>query len=221
MSRILVINPNSSDSVTATIDRAIEPLRLAGGPRIDCVSLASGPPAIETQADVDSVALPLAQRIAGEKAEVFVIACFSDPGLHAAREAVAQPVIGICESSVLHALGLGHSIGIISILDRSVRRHLRYVRSLGLASHLAGDRAIDLGVHDAADPEKALHRIITVGEQLRDKDGADVLILGCAGMAHHRHAIEERLQMPVVDPCQAAVARAIALTTLGYTWIRS
>lgn len=216
MPRILVLNPNSSRDITAAIDRAVEPLRFVGGPDIACDTLAEGPAVIETQQHVDSLALPLVRRLASEPGDAFVIACFSDPGLYAAREAVTKPVLGIAESAFLQAMGLGRAFGIVAILDRSIPRHLRHVRALGFESHLAGDRAINLGVLDAADPHKAVERIVSVGRQLRDEDGADVLILGCAGMAVHRDAIESRLQMPVVDPCQAAVARAIALVTLRY-----
>ena len=114
------------------------------------------------------------------------------------------------------ALGLGYRFGIIAILQISVRRHLRYIRTLGLENRLAGDRPLDLGVHDAAD-NSAVKRIIEVGKALRDEDGADVLILGCAGMGHRRADIEEALGVPVIDPTQAAVVRAASLLTLGYS----
>ncbi len=221
MSRILVINPNSSREITAAIDWAMQPLRMAGGPQIVCDTLAAGPPAIETQDHIDEVVRPLSRKIAGERADAFVIACFSDPGLQAARAAVAQPVLGIGESAFLHALSLGKSFGIVSILEQSIPRHLRHVRTLGLEARMAGDRAINLGVLDSTDPGRALERIVAVGTQLRDEDGADVLILGCAGMARHRAAVEANLRMPVVDPCQAAVASAISLLTLGYGRIRA
>ena len=81
---IVVINPNSSEAVTGAIDRAIAPLRMAGGPAIECVTLADGPPGIETQAHVEQVVQPIARLVrAREDAAAFVIACFSDPGLHA------------------------------------------------------------------------------------------------------------------------------------------
>src|SRR5215469_15643618 len=86
--RILVINPNSTEAVTRSIDEAMGPLRMTGGPAIDCVTLGEGPPAIESQSDADSVILPLCRAIRGAEDDTaaFVIACFSDPGLHSARE---------------------------------------------------------------------------------------------------------------------------------------
>ena len=215
MPRILVINPNSSVSVTKAIDVGLDVLR----PRLkyDIVSttLVEGPPGIETQAHIESVVQPTVRLMQAQPADAYVIACFSDPGLALAREAMAVPVVGIAESSMLLALGLGHRFGIIAILDASVRRHLRYVRTLGLENRLAGDRALNLGVHDAGD-DSAIERIVSVGRKLRDDDGADVLILGCAGMGQRREILEKELGVPVIDPSQAAVQRAAGLLALGY-----
>jgi Asp/Glu/hydantoin racemase len=216
---IVVINPNSSEAVTAAIDRAIEPLRMAGGPAIECVTLAEGPPGIESQAHVEQVVQPLARLIrAREKgAAAFVIACFSDPGLPLAREASARPVFGIAECGLLTALTLGERFGIVSILARSVPRHLRYVRQLGLAARFAGDLPIGLGVAELADEGRTLVRLSAIGAELRDHHGADVLVLGCAGMAQYRPQLEAALGLPVVDPTQAAVSMAIGAVRLGAT----
>lgn len=210
--RILVINPNSNAEVTANIDRALAGFRFADGPAIDCVTLADGPPAIESQADVDAVAPPLRQRVAAEDgaAAAFVVACFSDPGLYAAREATAAPVFGIAQCGFAVAQTLGERFGIIAILDASIPRHRRYVAALGLGGRFAGDRAIGLGVAELAQGNTVLERMAEVGGTLIDRDGADVLVLGCAGMAQHRGALEARLGVPVVDPTQAAVGLAIA-----------
>ncbi len=216
--RILVVNPNSSQAVTDGIDRALDPLRFEGGPAIACRTLAEGPPGIESQAHVDAVAGPLCDLIAAEAAatDAFVIACFSDPGLAQARERVAPPVFGISESGILAALSLGERFGIIAILPTSIPRHRRYVRQLGLEARLAGDRAIGIGVTGLAGGDDVLERMQAVGRQLIEEDGADVLILGCAGMADRRAALEERLGRPVVDPCQAATAQALAAVRLGW-----
>ena len=115
---IVVINPNSSQAVTDGIDAAMAPLRLSGGPAIDCVTLAEGPPAIESDADMNAVVEPLCRSIAADDdAGAFVIACFSDPGLVLARETTGRPVFGIAESAMLTALTLGQRFGILSILE--------------------------------------------------------------------------------------------------------
>jgi Asp/Glu/hydantoin racemase len=212
---ILVINPNSTQAVTDAIDQAVAPLRMAGGPEIVCVTLADGPPGIETQAHVEQVVQPVARLVAERTAAAYVIACFSDPGLHLARETSARPVFGIAECGMLSALTLGERFGIVSILPGSVPRHLRYVRQLGLAARFAADLPIGLGVVELADPGRTLVRLSAIGSELRDHYGADVLVLGCAGMAQYRHELESALGIPVVDPTQAAVTMAIGAVQLG------
>jgi Asp/Glu/hydantoin racemase len=145
-----------------------------------------------------------------------VIACFSDPGIQLARESTRRPVFGIAEAGVTTALNLGNNVGIISILPSAVRRHTRYFRSLGLESRIAGDRPVDLGVCDLVDEERTLKRMTETGRQLRDEDGADVLVMGCAGMARYRIELESVLEIPVIDPTQAAVGMAVAAVQLGY-----
>jgi allantoin racemase len=208
--RIVVINPNCTQAVTATIDDALQPWRMAGGPAIECVTLADGPPGIETQAHVEQVVRPICRLVhAREDAAAFVIACFSDPGLHAAREATLEPVFGIAECGLLAALTRGERFGIIAILQTSLPRHRRYVRQLGLHARFAGELPLGLGVVELADGSRAFERMVAVGTRLRDDHGADVLVLGCAGMARHRSALAATLGIPVVDPTQAAVTMAI------------
>src|SRR4029077_3583989 len=216
--RVLVINPNSTVSVTQAIDDAMTPLRIPGGPEIICLTLDEGPPGVESQIDADGVIQPLCRVIRGQEpdASAFVIACFSDPGLFSAREATAKPVLGIAESGILTALSLGHRFGVISILANSVPRHLRYIGAMGLAQRLAGDLPIGLGVTELADGRTTLTRMIDVGRRLRDGHGADVLVMGCAGMARYRADLEEAVRIPVVEPTQAAVSMAIGRVRLGW-----
>jgi Asp/Glu/hydantoin racemase len=216
MKRILVLNPNSSASVTAAMDAALAPTRLPGGPEIVCATLAEGPPGIETQAHVESVVAPTARYFEIHPADAYVIGCFSDPGLHLARERVAAPVVGIGESAFLAAIGLGRRFGIVAIKRGSIPRHVRAVRQMGLENLLAGDRPLEIGVTAMLDGQRVIDRIAEVGAELRDRDGAEVLILGCASMGGYRSEIEDRLGLPVVDPTQAAVMRAIGLVSLGY-----
>jgi allantoin racemase len=215
--RILVVNPNSSEAVTAAIDQALAPLRMAGGPSIECLTLVEGPPGIETQAHVEQVVRPLCWLVrARSDASAFVIACFSDPGLHACREATGRPVLGIAECGLLTALTRGERFGIVSILKVSLPRHLRYLRQLGLAARFAGDLPLGLGVVELGDRGRTFDRMREVGSQLCDRHGADVLVLGCAGMAQYRADLEAALEVPVIDPTQAAVTMAIGAVRLGH-----
>ena len=214
---IFVINPNSTEAVTRGIDRACEPLRMAGAPRIECVTLAEGPPGIQTQRDVDGVVAPMLRLIAelDPRAAAFVIACFSDPGLHSARETTRRPVLGIMECGILTALTLGQRFGVIAILPTSIPRHLRTINAMGLSSRLANERAVGLPVVELADESKTSSRMIEVGKQLAT-DGANSIVMGCAGMAQYRDRVEQAAGVPVVEPTQAAVAMAIGRVRLGW-----
>lgn len=210
--RIVVINPNSNEGVTEHMSAALEGYRLAGGPRIDCLTLAEGPPGVESQADSDRVVPPLLARIEAEAptAAAFVIACFSDPGLHAAREVTRRPVFGIAEAGIATALNLGQQVGIISILAGSVPRHTRYIRSMALEARVAADLPVGFGVGELADEQQVFGRMAEVGEQLKAR-GADVIVMGCAGMARYRPGLEQTLGVPVIDPTQAAVGMALTV----------
>jgi len=216
--RILVINPNSTEAVTRGIDEACAPLRIPGGPQIDCVTLKEGPPGIETQQHVDGVVAPMLKLIKkNEKnASAFVIACYSDPGLHAIREVTKKPVLGISECGILTALTLGQKFGVIAILKQSIPRHLRYVGALGVTGRLAGERPVGLRVTELSNAKKTFARMVEVGAALRDTDGADVLVMGCAGMARYRKPLQDELGIPVVEPTQAAVAMAIGRVRLNW-----
>lgn len=192
------------------MDAALAPLKVAGGPTIECVTLRSGPPAIESDQDVAEAA-PLVRDFVGENADTadaFVIACFSDPGIESAREASRVPVFGMAESGYLTALTRGPRFGVISILESSIPRHLRYIRALGIESRLAGDLPLGLGVRELDDARVVTGKLEEVAEALTRQHGADVLVLGCAGLAGYRAALEKNVGAPVIEPVQAAVAMA-------------
>lgn len=215
---IQVVNPNSSEVVTAGIDAALAPLRMAGGPEILCLTLAEGPPGIVTQFDVQRVAVPLvalAESLSAQSS-AYVIACYSDPGLHVLRERLSQPVLGIGECGVLTALTLGERFGVIAILDASIPRHLRSYGAMGVMNRFAGELAIGLDVQELAQQDRTLARMKEVGSRLRDERGADVIVMGCAGMARYRDALQRALGVPVVEPTQAAVGMAIARVQLDW-----
>ncbi len=209
MKSLIVINPNSSQMVTDGIDAAIDPFRNFGIP-IRCLTLAEGPPGIESQRQADLTIRPMLRLAAAqEDAAGYVIACFGDPGLHAMRDQTALPVVGIQEASVATALILGQKFGVIAILPSSIPRHLRAFGAMGVLDRLAGDRALGLGVSELTDVGRSLDAMIATGKRLRDEDGADVIIMGCAGMADYRTPLQDATGLPVVEPSQAAVILAL------------
>ena len=215
---IHVVNPNSLEAVTRGIDEAMKPLRLAEGPRIECHTVTEGPRGIETQRDVEAAIPPLMRKVASLEADAgaFVIACYSDPGLHVLREITKRPVIGISEAGVLTALTLGQRVGVIAILAASIPRHLRYYGAMGVTDRIAGELPVALSVAEFSDRERALARMAEVGRTLRDAHGADVLVMGCAGMASLRERLQDAVRIPVVEPCQAGVAMAMGRLLLGW-----
>ena len=219
MDRILVINPNSTEAVTQGIDEAMAALRIPGGPAIDCMTLKEGPPGIETQQHVDGVIPHLLHLVREREAEysAFVIACYSDPGLHSVRESTAKPVLGISECGILTALTLGQKFGVIAILPKSIPRHLRYMGALGVLDRLAGERPVGLAVTELSDQKKTFGRMVEVATALRDVHGANVIVMGCAGMARYRKPLQDAVGLPVVEPSQAAVGMAIARVRLGWS----
>ena len=216
--KILVINPNSTEAVTQGIDEACARLRIPGGPLIECVTLKEGPPGIETQQHVDGVVAPMLQLVRERESDcaAFVIACYSDPGLHSLREATRKPVLGISECGIFTALTLGQKFGVIAILKQSIARHLRYVGALGISERLAGELALGLGVTELSDPSRTFPRMVEVGKALRDLHGADVVVMGCAGMARYRKPLQDEIGIPVVEPTQAAVTMALGRVRLNW-----
>jgi Asp/Glu/hydantoin racemase len=214
---IVVLNPNSSASVTDALDEALAPLRLPGGPTIECATLAEGPPAIESDDHVAQVIEPVCGFLRGREANAaaFVIACFSDPGLRQGRLATSRPVFGMAECGLLTALARGERFGVISILETSLERHRAYYRAMGIEARLAGDLPIGLGVLELEEDSLALARMCAVGERLRDHKGADVVVMGCAGMARLREPLQQALGVPVIEPVQAAVTMAIGAVALA------
>ncbi|HUN67807.1 MAG TPA: aspartate/glutamate racemase family protein [Burkholderiales bacterium] len=219
LDKILVINPNSTEAVTRGIDEACAPLRIPGGPAIDCLTLKEGPPGIETQQHVDGVVAPMLKLMERNEKQyaAFVIACYSDPGLHALREATRKPVLGISECGILTALTLGQKFGVIAILKQSIPRHLRYVGALGVSERFAAERPVGLKVTELSNAKKTFARMVEVGTALRDADRADVVIMGCAGMARYRKPLQDAIGIPVVEPTQAAVAMAIGRVRLNWS----
>ena len=216
--RIIVINPNSSTEVTDGIDEALGDLRADTNAEFECLTLEEGPPGIETQQHVDSVVMPLCRMIENfdNQASAFVLACFSDPGLHAARGATRKPVLGIAESGLLTALTLGDRVGVIAILAGSIPRHSRFIRAMGIESRIAGELPVGLGVTELADENITFARMEETGRRLAEEKGANVLVMGCAGMARYRSRLEDTLDLPVIDPTQAAAGMAVTASRLGY-----
>ncbi|MGV0817746.1 aspartate/glutamate racemase family protein [Martelella sp. AMO21009] len=201
MARILVVNPNSSQAVTAGIREALLPL----GDHFEVVCRADGPDTIRTDEDVAVAGRAFAERAAASPdASGFIVACFSDPGLDLARKTVAQPVTGAQEAAVLEACGLADRFGIIALSVRAIPRHLKRIEGLGLIDRLVEEVPLaDVSAEASGRDPAAYAEILRLAADLRAR-GAGVVVLGCAGMAALAARLQADLAMPVIDPVAAA-----------------
>ncbi len=207
--RILVINPNSIVSVTRGIDQSLQSCRAIHKFDIFCSTLADGPFGIETDEEIAAVVPLVVDEIRGnDAADAFVIACYADPGLEESRAVALHPVFGIQESAVSLSATYGRRFGVLAMGRESIQRHIAYIRQLGCQEFHAGERPLDVSVDGTVSDPHILQKIIEIGRQLVEEDGAETLILGCAGLAGHRKAAQMELGVPLIDPVEAAVTMA-------------
>jgi Asp/Glu/hydantoin racemase len=181
---------------------------------LDVVTLAEGPPAIYGWRDWHLVVEPMCRLIERTPADLYVIACASDPGIEAARTCTDRPVLGVFRSAVAAAVARAERFGVIAIVDASIARHRTALRAMGLEARLAGEVALNVTMETLLRPEAARAHLIAAGQAL-SRAGAETIILGCTGMAHHREAVEDAVGLPVIEPCQAAATLAIGAVVGG------
>ncbi|MCA0424888.1 MAG: aspartate/glutamate racemase family protein [Proteobacteria bacterium] len=217
MDRIIhVINASSRTDTGITEDLA-RSLAWAGQndlARAHCVTLTDGPRGISTARDSDDAAPAVLRYIEREAARPetagFVIACFSDPGLFAARGLTGKPVAGIGEAGFLAALSLGETVGTIGVAAGKGAKSMRLARHAGVASRVAGHVGLGLDYGQLQDPELVLNRVIEAGKVLRGDHGAETLLFAGAGLARYVQPLEQAVGLPVVDPTQAAFGVVLA-----------
>ncbi len=214
---IRVINPNTTEAMTKLIG---ESARLAAGPDVlvEAVTPAMGPASIESHYD-EALSVPglLAEITAGETAGAagYVIACFGDPGLDAARELATGPVLGIAEAAMRAASSLGRAFSVVTTLGRSTGRTWELIDRYGVRSTCRSVRACEIPVLDLESDPAAPARILAESQAARDDDGADVIVLGCAGMADLCADLTAELGLPVIDGVSVATGTVATLARLG------
>ena len=217
--RILVVNPNTTASMTDKIRASAEMVR-AGGTKIVAVNPAEGPASIEGHYD-EAMCLPglLAEIRAGEEAgyDGYVVACFDDPGLGACREIARGPVIGICEAAMHTASLIATSFSVVTTLPRSVPIVEHLAHRYGMERHLRRVRAADIPVLALEeDGGSARNRVRDEVVMAVEQDRCEAVILGCAGMADLTAWLTEETGVPVIDGVVAAVKLVEALVGAGY-----
>ena len=218
--RLLVINPNTTASMTRSIGLAAQAAASAGT-QVTAVNPDMGPTSIEGYYD-EALSVPglLAEIAKGEAAgfDAHVIACFDDTGLEAARSLACAPVIGIGEAAFHVASLIAHKFSVVTTLSRSIAAIETNLMKYGLDRRCARVRASDIAVLELENPASDAHRRI---EQeilkAKDEDRAEAIVLGCAGMADFAAELTRSAGIPVVDGVAAAMRLAEAVVGLRLT----
>lgn len=211
-----VINGNTCQPMTANIDAAAQAAKFPHT-KITTVQPRTGPESIESFYD-EYLAIPgvLEQIILDETSDAFILACWGDPGIEAAREVTARPVVGIAEASMYVANMLAAKWSVVTTLHRVRDMVEKTVQKTGFSDRCASVRTTTLAVLDTENDRQTTLDVLTEISQLAiEQDGAEAICLGCAGMSGLEQQLEERLSVPVVDAVAAAVKMAESLVSLG------
>jgi len=214
--RILVINPNTTASMTDKIGKAAK-IAASAGTKIIAVNPKDGPPSIEGYFD-EAFVVPgiLAEMFKAEDMDAYVIACFDDTGLDAARCATNAPVIGIGEAAFHLATMIAGKFSVVTTLARSVPAIEHNLSKYGLSSRCAKVRASDVAVLDLEKPGSEARQKISVEiARAMAEDKAEAIVLGCAGMANLAHQLSSEHGVPVLDGVACAVRLAEVISSLG------
>ncbi|MBS3787866.1 aspartate/glutamate racemase family protein [Candidatus Bipolaricaulota bacterium] len=206
--KITVINPNTSQSMTDHINRELAKIKREDT-ELEVTCPDRGPITIESAYD-EAYAVPptleLVQEANRKGQDAVILACFSDPGINAAKEISDIPVVGIEESTLHVASMLGNKFTILTTLKERVAAKENEVEECGLTSKLASVRPLEMTVAETdEEPERAQERIFEVAKKAIEEDGAEVFALGCAGMAGYAEPVEEKLGTVVLDPSSVAL----------------
>ncbi|MBE9076795.1 aspartate/glutamate racemase family protein [Romeria aff. gracilis LEGE 07310] len=212
--RIKIINGNTNETMTAGIDAAAQAVRLPQT-KVVTVQPESGPESIECFYD-EYLAIPgILEQIALDKdADAFILACWGDPGIEAAREMTTRPVVGIAEASLYIANMLAAKWSVVTTTHRVRDMVEKTVQKTGIRDRCASVRTTDLAVLDTNHRDATLEALTIVSQIAIAEDGAEAICLGCAGMSGLDSQLEKRLGVPVIDSVAAAVKLAESLIGL-------
>ncbi len=211
-----LINPNTSARMTEQM--AAEAVRvLHPDTRLSAVTPDKGPVSIESHFDEAIATIGVCDEILRGNADGvdgFILACFGDPGIWAARELSAAPVLGIAQAAFIMASMVSARFSVVTSLQRTVIQAEHLLKLYGYDAVCSGVSAVDLPVL-ALEDDVAFNAIVTHAENARDTQGAGAIVLGCGGMSHLRSAIEQKVGIPIVDGVTAAAKLLEAAVGLG------
>ena len=221
--KILIINPNTSESMTDKI-RAVAEAAKRDDCEVTVICPAHGPITIESSYDEAYAIAPtidLVKQANEEGHDAIILACFCDVGVEAAKEISSIPILGLEEATLSVALLLGAKFGIMTEKRPRVAMKERHVRRHGLLERLASVRPLGLSVAELdADPERTKAAGMALARQMVEEDGAEVIIMGCAAMAGYSDDLERELQVTVLDPLKVTLKVTEAIVDMGQTHSR-
>ena len=214
--RLSVINPNSDSAVTEYL-RLVTARVLPGGSAVDAVDCPESPLVIETALD-DVLAAPavVAAAAAAGDPDAFLVGCFGDPAVSALRELTTAPVVGLGEAALVQASLVTSRFGVITTLDRGIPALWSQLDRAGVAGACAGIRSVEstAGAEPGADGQDLLSRLTWLGRRLL-ADGADGLVLACAGFGRFSERLAAELGVPVCDGIGVGACLAYGLFASG------
>jgi len=216
--KIMVINPNSSVDMTNHIRKTLENIKR---PETQLVVTCpdKGPSVIESAYDEILAAfycMDLVKRANMENYDAVIIACFSDPGLVAMKEISDILIVGIQESSLHVASMLGNKFTILTPMRKRIPSKYNDVWRNKLSNNLASVRELGMTVTETDEkPDLAQKNIMRVAKQAVDEDGAEVIILGCAGMTGYAEKVAKELNIVVIDPTSVTFKYVEAMVEVG------
>lgn len=219
--RILVTNCNTTETMTKEIEAGA---RAAASPGTEILARTPtwGPESAEGWLDSFLSAAAVLDLLRGvsEPFDAVVLAGFGEHGREGARELLDVPVVDITEAAAHLACLLGRRYGVVTTLDRTCGLIEDSLDSAGVAAHCVGVVGSGLGVLELADEVRTAEALVTAARRVRDR-GAEVLVLGCAGMTGLDRRISAELGIPVIDGVAAAVRLAESLVALGLNTSRA
>ncbi|MBN1859046.1 aspartate/glutamate racemase family protein [Candidatus Bipolaricaulota bacterium] len=215
--KVRVVIPNTSQ---AFLDSQVPERQLVAGGRfeLEVICLDQGPESLESAVDeavVGPAILAEGIRAEAEGFDAMVIDCAMDIGLAAIRERISIPVTSAAQASYLVALGLGDRFSVITMIEPATRLIDSLIRRYRLTERVASVRFADVPVLGLMDTEAAAKAIAKASRTALKTDGADVIVLGCTGMAPVARKLQEDLRVPVVDPAAAALLMAESYVRMG------
>ena len=221
MTRITVINPNTSTELTDTIVAAAQAVSGAGVTVVGA-NPSVGVRSVESHAEEAIAAVGVLEQIREHLAatDAFVVACFGDTGVQAAREVATCPVVGMTEAALQTACLVAHRFVVITMPPRTIAHSDRVVQALGL-EHRCAVVAVDVPVAELVGGSTHLLDAFAEAARTAIGDGSEAVVLGCAGLADLVQPLSEVLGVPVIDGVAAAVGVATSLVAMGLTTSRA